>query len=429
MWKNLKFSNIKEEVILLIFAILLFLPPLLRPIGFVASSFMVFALLAVFYFWDRTEILIAALLVSPIVKMLEINPLPKWLDMTLLLYILVFGSFLFQFTIDKKKFTKFNIVDLFFLLFTFVVVISYFYSPFEVKEYATFKLVRYLVLYVPIYFIPRLIKDEKGYAEISKGIILFGFISGVLLLLFFSTGYDMKHGGLNYLTVAKITGVVAIFTLTEIVRVKSLSFKVIFALMFLFQLFILLRTGSRGGMLSFLIAFFIFTVITYKQHLFKGLIFVGVTAVVFIVILLNSPRAYERVMQVFSLHKGGSINFRIEMLAVAKTLIAERWLTGVGLGGFFKYHYLKYPHNLLVESFVETGITGFLSLLAVYLGTLLAILKDGVKSVKERSVYSPFYLSCVFVIVYHMTSFGLEWSRILFFFIGTVIAISYSQSD
>jgi O-antigen ligase len=280
-----------------------------------------------------------------------------------------------------------------------------------------------------MYFIPRLIEGEKGYFEITKGIVVFGFVSGVLLLLFFSTGYDMKHGGLNYLTVAKITGVVAIFTLTETVRVKNLLIKTALVFMFLFQLFVLLRTGSRGGMLSFLVAFFVFTVIIYRQHLLKGFIFLGVTTVVFVLILLNSPKALERVMLMFSLHKGGSIGDRITMLKLSYSLISERWLTGIGLGGFFKYHYLKYPHNLPVEVFVETGIAGFLSLIAVYAGALSSVLNNGLNAIREKTKYSPFYLSCIFVITYHMTSFGLEWTRILFFFIGTVVALSNSRSE
>jgi len=418
------FSKTKYEIVLLILALLLFIPPLLRPIGFVASVFAIIALASVLYLWDKMEVLIAALLVSPIVKMLEVNPLPEWLDMTIILYIIVFGGFLFQFLIKKKKFGKFVTTDIFFVLFMIIVIVSYFIAPFEVGDYSLFKLTRFVILYAPLYFLPRLINNKQGYKEITKGIIVFGSVSGVLLLFFFSTGYDMIHGGLNYLTVAKITGVVAIFTLTELVRTKSIIIKLILVFLFLFQLFILFRTGSRGGMLSFLIAFSFFVFAAYRKHWVKGLFAVVLMSAVVLVFLLNSPRAYERVMLIFSLHKGGSVNERLTMLQVAFTLISERWFTGVGLGGFAKYHYLQYPHNLLVEALTETGITGFVSLLVVYLSIFKQTVSKGLKAIKNKSIYSPFYISVVFVIVYHMTSFGLEWTRLLFFFIGTIIAIS-----
>lgn len=428
MLNNLKFSKIKYELVLLILALLLFVPPLLRPIGFVASSFVILALASVLYLWDKMEVLVAALLVSPIVKMLEINPLPKWLDMTILLYIVVFGSFLFLFLIKKKHFEKFLVVDLFFIFFTVIVFISYFFTPFEVKEYGFFKLTRFLILYVPIYFLPRLINEEKGYVEITKGLILFGSISGVLLLFFFSTGYDMIHGGVNYLTVAKIVGVVAIFILTEFIRNKKFFPKVILGSLFLLQLFILFRTGSRGGMLSFLVAFSFFSFASYRKHVFKGIIAVLMMVGLIAIFLFNSPRAMERVKLIFSLHKGGSVGDRMTMLSISISLIKERWLTGIGLGGFAKYHYLQYPHNQLVETFLETGIGGFLSLLAVYIVTIIKIVENGIIAIKNKSTYSPFYLSAIFVMTYHMTSFGLEWTRILFFFIGSVVAISNLES-
>jgi len=73
-----------------------------------------------------------------------------------------------------------------------------------------------------------------------------------------------------------------------------------------------------------------------------------------------------------------------------------------------------------LEVFVEHGIAGFLT----FLGILLAVISRGIAAFRKGAIHTvlaPYLLAALFMLLFQMTSFGLESTRLFFFFAGCLV--------
>jgi len=120
--------------------------------------------------------------------------------------------------------------------------------------------------------------------------------------------------------------------------------------------FLLILTGSRGGVITATIGLFIFTLYMGRfSLLFITLILVGI-------IVFNWPLVMQFLFDVRPL----SLNNRIDLIYYGLQTVAEHPILGIGLGQF-KTHFHSMPfylagrssHNAYLEVLVEMGMLGF----------------------------------------------------------------------
>jgi O-antigen ligase len=106
-----------------------------------------------------------------------------------------------------------------------------------------------------------------------------------------------------------------------------------------------------------------------------------------------------------------SVKGRVALIEKASEIIVEHFSFGVGLAGSEKV-LGNYPHNMLLEAFVDGGIVSMLLLLAFLVHSILVLIKLKHED-KAWCLLLVLYLLGAF-----MKSFSIYESRILFFFIG-----------
>ncbi len=239
---------------------------------------------------------------------------------------------------------------------------------------------------------------------------------------------------------------VTIFVLaTEVFRVKSLYLKIVMILFMLSSLVNLFLNGGRLGQLAFFISLFVFVFMKFKIT-FKS---IGISLLtVFLIFVLAykvSPifkiRANEAAHSIEKMFKGdfnSSWGSRVYALYVAKDIVAEHPLIGIGIGNSKKEFMEKtkefpqggtvigfwHMHNQYMQVLLETGIIGLL-LFFLFLFYLLKISLD-----KEMYI-----LLCTFLTIYMVgfISEPLFWNRqpfMLFnFFIAVFLFFSMHNKD
>ena len=420
-------SRVIDDRLLLVLLAPLFILPLIHPLGFVVAIALIPAGYAIFFGIQRGEIFLMLTLFAPILKSSPLNPVPSELDLTVLFYVLFLGVTALLFMFRKRALPPLEKIDALLFIFTLIVIAEFFNAPGKVYDYALFKLTRFLFLSLPFFFFPRIL-NELDFRRLSHLIALLG--SGICLAVFlvFPNLQAMKDSGSSYLTIAAIAGITLLFAASHFVQENRIRWKLVYLFAMTADLILIFETNSRGGMLFGGLVLFLYfmTVFRSKRTLIVfGLTFLGLAT--FFTYALN-PDFFTRFFYMFKQHKGASISTRFVVYKLALKLISQRWVTGIGLGGFSDYHFLKYPHNLILEIFVEHGVAGFLA----FMGILLAVVSKGISAFRRgviNPVRVPYLLAAFFMLLFQMTSFGLESTRLFFFFAGCLIAFSSSSTE
>lgn len=154
---------------------------------------------------------------------------------------------------------------------------------------------------------------------------------------------------------------------------KALMLTVVGAVVFL-----MFYTGSRGAVLSLVLALFVYAVFLSRRPLWQGIVLAVVGAVVLYAIFSIIPfDAQSRFLYSTdpTSESGMSLIARQEFWNRAISLLVSHPVMGVGTGGYSYFangiDMRDYPHNLLMEVSCELGVLG----VAVLLWFLIASLR------------------------------------------------------
>src|SRR5690606_22930214 len=156
----------------------------------------------------------------------------------------------------------------------------------------------------------------------------------------------------------------------------------------LFTYEVIFLTGSRKGMISVFLVFFMFFLRNFLTTTFlKKLLNIAIGGVIIAGLYqwLQSSIFFRRVLRLFSMLSGdnvneGSINERASMAMDGIRLWMEKPIVGWGTNQFrFISGYDKYAHNNYVELLSNNGIIGFV----IYYLMIVALLVLGVKLVRH----------------------------------------------
>ncbi len=121
---------------------------------------------------------------------------------------------------------------------------------------------------------------------------------------------------------------------------------------------------------------------------------IGLTTLLAVILLLAlvvlgsqkfKPEGFSRIENLIEMKvdKDGPALARLEAVKLSLEIIKSHPILGVGFGGFnsefWNYEIqklIKYPHNIILEYLVETGLTGFLFFLILFVKIILSLKKN-----------------------------------------------------
>lgn len=275
----------------------------------------------------------------------------------------------------KEIFRKFKVTFLIFSIMIFLPAFTLFYS--KNSYFGIEKLFNLAFFIFPAIFLFILFLEKINDALINKTLfITFTFtISASLIIVLtnpfsFESSYTFSINRWSHVLIGRyFTPIILLFIYFLLIS-KSIKINIYSIISLGIMISALLISSNRTAVFAFITG--IFLLLSFYKIKLSGLI--KINHIIFIVIIIISAiilfdnQIIERLLLIFSTGKNldGSWTSRLNGLNITLELIKENWLFGVGFGGF-KYIYesnltyiLKYPHNFILEWFVEVGIIGLI---------------------------------------------------------------------
>lgn len=148
------------------------------------------------------------------------------------------------------------------------------------------------------------------------------------------------------------------FCLSNVKKIKLIDLALI-----LMSIWIILLSGARQGLVTFVVVIFIWFILKDERVKIKNIISVGVLGVLFYVFLIGLES--EAISKMFDSSQTieGNMNRNIEY---PMEVVMSIPIFGVGFGNYLNpYSFEWYPHNMLVEIIAEMGFFGLILLLGI----------------------------------------------------------------
>ncbi len=283
-----------------------------------------------------------------------------------------------------------RLVIISFLLFWLWMIISLSYSP--SPKYAYTKTFLFSTNFVTIIIV------AFGNLDVKKVIKYFIYYTYLFLILYFPVLIatqmriipysSLSSLGGQYLSLGLNLGIIVLIMKFSRLRIFSTNTD---NFIFYFSFILLLLIGARGPLL-----FTVFVLILYYlsrlakvrfKFSLKKIIFgsISITSLVALLIIYHDKikalfdRSLMRFNLILATNKGSSINARIEHLKKSFHLLQDPivMIKGIGIGSYmFVTQHIDtrgYPHNILLEVWVELGIIG----LILFLMTFFSLISYG----------------------------------------------------
>lgn len=352
-----------------------------------------------------------------------------------LLPALYFLSFIYDLYQNKFKVLKLNLLTVFILLLIISLIVSII-CGINLNFNVFTNLICFIYIVLFIYSIHLYEFDQNNLKRIVKSII-FGFmlvsIIGIIQYIFninlIERGIQKYPGAIGRITSTMSNATILdkyltfniLIVLYLIYKVRKFNWKL--ALIFFIGIIALTFTYSRSGIICFYLTIFIFTILfIYKKQFTNLLIILGSLLILYLIpgqkYLLSSTVNYvnntinevydklnieflspinNTIANIFIIdnhieEEDDSINSRNYYMRIAKKIINEYPLTGIGVGNYnyiyknqnindylnnkidLKIEYL-YPHNLYYHLTAETGIVSLVLLFNILIYILIQTYK------------------------------------------------------
>jgi O-antigen ligase len=378
------------------------------------SSFFRFGIILIFVFF----------IYSGSLKWVTIFPF----DATIFFAIPLFLTIIVHLQVSDKPIYKPKLILIVSFISLFVwILITCLYTVSE--EYYKDKLLRTLLIYLAFFFPIIYFKDYSYFKDFINSISAFATIvilmlTGVIIIygnleiLFYATELESLNIP-DYLIISEILGAFILLN-------HSRNGKLILLLK-LIALFYMIMLGGRGPII-FLAIIYIFYYLFRTKLTFQKIILVVIIPFLFISSLsLFQEWEFSKIMfyRVSTLIEGDAFESRGELIQISTAIIKEKFLFGTGYGGFgmaaFGSDFRAYPHNIILEIFVETGIVGLL-LILFFVVYFFARIFVRLNNNKQDVCTLDFSLCFIYLFLNAMKSSSFVDVRNLFGLMGIVIA-------
>ncbi len=292
---------------------------------------------------------------------------------------------IFKLLIDKKIETTGGIFWLPLLVFWIFYIARIYVDTLINPSYALSREVSdYWIWAVGACFLPMLALLTKPKANYLMGLdkvcFVFVFIACLLTFLLSSTEYiqgdqvvdigRLNLVSLNPISIGHLGGTLVILSFWLFFKIdfSRLIFKLTFMLASIIGIYLMLGSGSRGPFVAVSFSLLIFMIFS-KKHNYIGLIVFGLIAIAVLyklALYLDTSGAFPILNRIESTLSGNdySVIGRQESYSGAFYQFVENPLFGDSLEEKTTGYY---PHNVILEAFMSTGIVGGLAFLAFFL--------------------------------------------------------------
>lgn len=222
------------------------------------------------------------------------------------------------------------------------------------------KIIFFLLIFLVLTIVsPVILKSDESKTLFVKYLLFLSVFIAFLPLMGFGTpgsvGRLTLYGG-NPIGLARAVSIAGLILIVRLFYNKVSLFK--FILLAAPVSYVLLSTGSKGPLVSMIVALLVVYFGEIRRFFLNKrfirrvypLLAVGVIAIVFLYFSdPNSP-----ILRLFNLNADTSTITRASIYKDSLRLIAK-YPTGIGLGNFNDYSIAEYPHNAVLEAFVELG--------------------------------------------------------------------------
>ncbi len=184
---------------------------------------------------------------------------------------------------------------------------------------------------------------------------------------------------------------------------KNLFPKVVFVFIFALGLLSLFLTGSRAGLMAFLVGIIIIFYVLRTKKFFSVAITVILGILVFSYFL---PQSFQKRLT-FQSHESSLIGRTIYMKRSIE-IIKNNLLIGAGIDSLGAEEGKSKPHNAFLSEFQTKGIFGFLIITGLFLSVIKCSYKNLTLLIKDKNI-GPYALWVfVVIVIYFITSFAAE---------------------
>lgn len=189
------------------------------------------------------------------------------------------------------------------------------------------------------------------------------------------------------------------------------------------SLFALLLCGSRGGLVSLLLAIILQVFILWREGEYKRKIFlfslIG-SFVCALFILVGSRSVLETISSLYRVSEDPSFHYRLKGWRASLDIVSDYPLLGTGLGTYKDIFPLyrpfdmektfHYAHNEYIQLLAETGIIGFFLLLVPFLILLLKNnpIKVNIRDREKRYLQAGIYSAIVALLIHNTVEFNMR---------------------
>jgi len=324
------------------------------------------------------------------------------------------------------------------LLFVIMLSISFIYTP--SPNYGIRKIVGFILSSISIMFISYFfINEEKQRIRLYKFIYIIGLLNGIFTFILVFQKYGMAYGltgfgmiatdelslgGANFaisIGFGRRIGLTIICGLCLLLTQQRGKFKNMVAMTLPFLGILLLLSGARGPIISFIMVILLLLIIIKKKRNKRSVLIMGSTCLILLLLLLPFFGDSETRDKIFNrfMHMGSDKNVlgRFALYRSAIELFSRHSLIGVGVGGYSQIVSLDvrlYPHNIFLEIMAELGIVG-ISIFILILFSNIRLYKHLLKVIPTRSSGNTFvyfsFLILIFGILNAMVSADLTWNE------------------
>lgn len=338
---------------------------------------------------------------------------------------------------------RFSIRSLFSLLifFFFCVFVVLSMSWSQSVVYASEKSIKIFSLVAWSFLAPLLIigPSPRRMERFKSALLLLAFwmaFEGLLLLLESGSRGFLHVMGSNYIGLGRILGIGVMVILAKLqIKEKNLKNYAVHFCLLLFFLFIMLAAGGRGALLALLLGWLLALLLNANLKYYfislcmpkKTIIKIIVLAAVLMTVAVNfskistSFHTISRMRVLFSSEGfGSSGNARVKYWENAFALWRDKPFVGYGIGSWPLLNsaddHRSYPHNIILEIMVETGILG----LTLFILLIYFVFKPTLKTALKIKKNESFFLQILLLVslLNAMISGDIPDNRFLFTAIG-----------
>lgn len=339
----------------------------------------------------------------------------------------IFFLYLVLFTFTKVKsfhykpiFKQFIIISSLYILILVVSLMNI--TPYE----GGFSILRQMPIYLVLFYF---ISNEIFYRNISRNEFMQSYVLGVMILItiyLLGINVSVDHLGresimnINPNTVGMISGL-SILMIIDLLRSKKPYFwvKILYITSIPFLLFMIIQTGSRGGVIGLLIGIIVFFYFT-KSAILRKYTLAFITILLLGTVFLSNELLYDR----FFSKEETLTDSRLPLWENVIDIVDKEWLFGVGIFRYYtEIEILRgraiSTHNEFLSVFVYSGLVGLL----LFILFLYNIFKT--TSLANAHINNPVLMSLLFIIIFTLSKGG---GALLSMHVWLVLSLVYATS-